>query len=157
MEQKIKQKMDRFKNDTIYTITIVPGDELQFRSKKDRFWHYSLWLQKNYAELFDGVKELKLYPDVSFPAKIGGGKIPRIHYHGTIMFEDIHKWLLSTDIGAHHMVEIDTIKDSKEWELYCTKYLNYVSNIPEIITTESLKARPQEASPKGRTIKEYLS
>lgn len=135
-------KMVRYQNGVEYSITICPDDKLQFRTKADRFHHYGLWLSERYSDYFQGIASLKLWPDVSFPEVLTAGKYPRIHYHGIVIFDDVYRFLLSTQIDDHHRVEIDTIADRPKWKKYCTKLLDNVEIKgvkPRVLTHTNLK------------------
>lgn len=91
----------------------------------------SNWLHK-----CNGIDQFKMYVDVSFPeemvyrqkGRMNLSRAPRIHYHGIIMFGDIHSFLMSVPNEYYEMVgmvNIDTISDFNGWTKYCRKYINH--------------------------------
>lgn len=125
-EKELMAKFTRWLNGVWYTFTFNPKDTLQCRKSKDRFGTFLRWFDKNRTVWDYGVKDLILYPDLSFPAQLGSGKYPRIHFHGIIMFHDVNTFLLQNHLDEFGYCEIDTISNHDDWIRYCEKYLRYV-------------------------------
>lgn len=136
--------MDRYKNNVRYSITLCPSDRLQFRSfGLNRFERYRNWALHRY-EIFGMkyIRKLKLYPDLSFPTRIGLS-YPRIHFHGYIEFADVNAWLLENRLDEYHVIEVDTIADYEVWDSYCRKWLanTKTNNYGEILTKRMFEER----------------
>lgn len=119
---KIARKMDRLKNDTLYTLTVCPADNHQW-GKGGRWACVRESVMNVISPHIQDIDQLVLYPDISFPTALTSGVYPRIHFHGWISFKNIINVLTKWEPRSHHRIEIDTINDIKLWKAYCKKFI----------------------------------
>lgn len=103
-----------------YAITLNPNDARQF---------WDLY-NENRVQSMEGYVNtylLKYYKDFcSLIIYMESSPNGRLHFHGTIMFYcygDIKRFVLSeiNKIQKQWHIDMDTIKDEKIWETYCSK------------------------------------
>lgn len=160
--EDIEDKMKMFKNSHLYSITINPCDNLQYRKHKDRLMAVRRHLINDLTELKDYLEYIVLWIDVSPCYKVGAGKYPRVHFHGTIKFKDVVSFHLNVHtLDQHYNVDIDTIDDPKYWEAYCKKFHKYAPVLvpynPKITLKDIVECKKeQKDDTTERTIFDYL-
>jgi len=101
-----------------YTFSINPNDDYQFWNDTEaervkKATNHITWLCRKYCNIY-----FELFMDVS--------RVGRIHWHGTILFNNrlnIKQFFTEIihDLTLKHTIEMDTIADPKKWLEYCTK------------------------------------
>lgn len=153
----MQKKMQRYQNNVWYSITINPDEDGQFINKPDRFHRLKQLLCRQFDNFFMGVKDIVLFPDLSFPEYLGKNKYCRIHYHGKILFHDVLLFLMSTTIWRYFTVEIDTIDDPEYWTAYCRKFIDHTNTTESKINMKFFKKRINETTAvKDDTIHQNL-
>lgn len=119
-----------------YSFSVNPNDDYQFwdqleTERLSKSKNHMLCILKRNINMI-----IKLTIDVS--------RTGRIHWHGTIEFRHITtiRYFYTEfvhEILKKHTIEMDTIKDLKIWETYCSKTL-HLWNV-EIETPDKLKVR----------------
>lgn len=129
-KQKKSLEMDRYKNGTTYAITIAPDDHRQYFGKdhNERLSQVQRYVTEYLKARLKYIEDVQLCTDISYPQTIGNGKLPRVHYHGTISFKNLPRFLLSHSGSEHLMIDIDTIDDPKYWKQYCRKFIKLFTN-----------------------------
>lgn len=131
-----EKKLDsRFLEGSWMSFTIAPSNQIQFTAtEKNRWGKITDHVTKDVMNMLKagGVTYIKLWPDLSFPKEIqpSSGIIPRIHWHGVILCDDVPRHLTYGYLQMNqYRVEIDTIENMSKWLKYCkkftTKYDNY--------------------------------
>lgn len=124
-QEDIDSKMARYQNSVTFAITINPDDSFQtIRPGQRRFAEVRRHVIDFLVNHKSNIDSVDLYPDISYPPAMYGGKYPRIHYHGIIVFKDIIRYLETYDVHSHMSVEIDTIDNRKYWMKYCRKLID---------------------------------
>lgn len=149
--QNFQEKMTRHHNDVVYSFTISPDDKFQFTGKKGNArWQAVRRAVMEYLIPYMGdISSIHLYPDISNPTYLGGGKYPRIHWHGTIVFTDVIRYLTNVE-PTGFVSEMDTIEDSKVWNKYCKKFVKVAPSYKMYtITHEDLMLMKEDTSRKN--------
>lgn len=151
-------KLLLFHNSTSYSFTINPDDKVQYSGSKNRWAKVRKLLMEELLQYLPYIAELKLYPDLSIPSPLGGGKYPRIHWHGTIKFKDVIAFYTSYPQCSHYMFDTDTIDDKEYWKEYCKKFLKLHSSYKMYtITLNDLKEMFKHTQPeKTTTVFDFL-
>ncbi len=119
---KKKEITNSYNNKVVYTLNICPDDRHQHLGEIARTFICLVEHRKKLSKL-RRYAEYRLVPEYSFPMKSSKGSFPRLHYHGTIKFNDIMAFL---EIGYYELTrwcifEVDTISDPTYWDQYCRK------------------------------------
>jgi len=104
------------KQNTQYTLTISPADRHQFyETKRDRI--------AKFREQWYGRLLINLAPYATYELHVEVSKAGRLHCHGYITIKDILGFYVYAIpfMRDNTTFEIDTIKDRKVWDEYCTK------------------------------------
>lgn len=145
--QKEKTLDKRLTNDDRLSFTICPNNDLQHNNTNaNKRWANVYQSVKYYLEPYKtrGLESYKLYPDLSFPNPLGGGKFPRVHFHGYLKCNDIVSFL--SVVSTHSFfIEIDTIKDFDVWERYCKKFVNKFPEYSRFIIDSKDKVAKDDA------------
>lgn len=148
-----------FVNSTTLSITINPDDKVQFTTKNgQQRWakvrqHLMEFLLTNEKDF----ETLKLYPDISFPQPLGGGRYPRIHWHGFVKFKNVINFLTNFTSTSHYMIDIDTMDDKAYWKAYSKKFIKEFSNYSmySITLQDLIDMKPQMNPPQKTNILDF--
>lgn len=120
---KIKEK---------YSITINPCNKYQFYGQSQRFDKFRNYVFSQLA-FMDNIFEAFIEISEPHGFKTQGYDGPRLHLHGTILFEKTAQ--LGNFLTKHYpsmlkwaCVDIDTIDDMDTWQSYCTKQRIFKNN-----------------------------
>lgn len=133
----------------LYSITINPNDNFQFRkSKARRIGNVHNHFYEHFLSYTTNRIEYNLHLDISEPTSMTSDKYPRIHFHGTICFKtngSIRDWLtfLLPELLSKAYVDIDTISDPEIWHDYMTKYDHITKLSPLTNMDKFIKAKPK--------------
>lgn len=129
MINDIKKNQPFYEKQKWYSITINPDDKHQFLNRPNRLELVKNKLYEEFITLRASKIHYRYSIDISEPREnIRSTNIgPRIHLHGRILFPcmgSILEWQLKHiySITRWANLDIDTVKDTKEWDAYCDKY-----------------------------------
>lgn len=118
-------------NNVMFSVTVNPDDSGQFVHKNVLASARWASARRAFVQVLTPyrsyIHKLNLYPDLSAPS-LGGGKYPRIHWHGIIEFKDVVKFMTQYEDGlSHYMIDLDTIENKDKWMKYCLKFIKRFS------------------------------
>lgn len=129
-----------------YTITLAPNDVGQHWGTHNRIETCKIQMS-SLIQYFHKDIDYLIYMEVS--------RTGRLHWHGTINFksyESIVDFYVDRihNLQNHMLIEIDSIKDTEKWQLYCTKSqkMKFPKLTPKIVK-ELLKEATLEVGTKG--------
>lgn len=139
-----------YQKNTLYSITINPNDQFQFKKKGQRrvsMFHNHFY--EHFLSYTTNRIEYNLHLDISEPRQMTVDKYPRLHFHGTILFKtngSIRDWLtyLLPDLLSKAYVDIDTVDDAGIWYDYMTKF-DHISKLGPLSNLDQLnQAKPNK-------------
>lgn len=149
-----------FNDNVSLSLTINPDDNFQFTSKvgNQRFQSVRQHVMNDLLQYVEYIECLKLYPDISFPSPLGGGRYPRIHWHGFVTFKNILNFLTKFSSCSHFMYDIDSIDDDKYWKAYSKKFIKQYKThqMYSISLKDIIDMKPRTNSPNKANILEML-
>lgn len=134
-EKKGFTKLDPYELNKPYALTINPNDKHQGLLCSKYRGRLAL-VRKYIMDIISDYKiPLLLHLDISQPSEINKN-IPRIHYHGVVLFrtnEHIMQFQLELlrQLSSISYIKIKPIDDIKLWSEYCQKY-DRITNIQAI-------------------------
>lgn len=135
-----------YQNGQAYSITLNVCNHLQyFEFSTRRRLYYVTKVYYNLVRLLGQVSDINLQPEIC--------KAGRIHYHGTIVFNDVFEYFchIAHAIKEVCNVDIDTIGDQTTWDEYCNKdrlimEYNYEAyGLPYILNNKETKVKRWES------------
>lgn len=164
-----------FETNVIYEFTQTFIDKYQYIGKGSSRHNYVRELFKSILD--DMMVGYEMYMEISMPQySTETVTIPRIHYHGVIVFKTPQQILMYLTKYHHQLAMIGKIQWNKYrpeyWPEYCTKQLKLFSLLKCNIMTDYIMMGPSEAlieseeessddnykldSPESNSIKKYL-
>lgn len=147
LEEKIEETLKflpKLLNGVEYALTINPSEQYPLSSSRYLLVYDSMIKFIKHSKLCK-FATLKLITEVSFPMNNTTSKghpakvLSRIHYHGTITFQDVVSFYIVTQprLAQFAVYEIDTIdEESGRWARYLAKdFVNWLET-PETPFTE---------------------
>lgn len=121
-----------------YTLSISPCDEWQY--------YNAVNAEQRYANFFKHASHFILnvmLPVCDVEVFIETSEAGRLHMHGIIKIKDIFTFFLMVipKLRSYGTYEIDTIKDSSQWDIYKHKCKHVIEPHPRRISTQLLKEK----------------
>lgn len=123
--EKTLTKKPFYKVGHVYSFTLNPDDNGQFKGKPDRFLKFKALMRDLFLCFSAQDIDYVYHYDISMPTKINGN-FPRLHLHGALRFRTnkaIQFFLLiwMARISTNFYMDIDTCEDLEIWIEYCSK------------------------------------
>lgn len=139
-EKKITPCM--FTINRLYSITVNP--EAQYEQDDKRIDKVIRKVKKKLDTL---SLQYSLYAEISSPCSPVKNKFPRIHFHGTIYWENyvqLKRWYTNDYFRLHDLgyFEIDQLNDPDKWKEYCNKEKETMEHLTKHRHIASLRPIP---------------